>query len=217
MQQFFIRGQAGEILQQRIILGIQADQTLRCFRTYPSTPPITQGGNWLNRPHLASRLSPWAHQGAVQRPTSHLHLPSLEVSGASELRKDEGSSLPAKKKNNELAGWSLCFVGGPILGSFFLDLWQRPTGQTRIFMKSAEIFKDRLDDELVGQVLEINFTRKVLITGGSMVRMAIQAQDLPNQVISVLPQGTNQMYHSQNLCCYLHLEIVISVISQLYK
>ena len=84
-------------------------------------------------------------------------------------------------------------------------------------MKSAEIFKDRLDDELVGQVLEINFTRKVLITGGSMVRMAIQAQDLPNQVISVLPQGTNQMYHSQNLCCYLHLEIVISVISQLYK
>ena len=26
------------------------DQTLRCFRTYPSTPLFTQGGNCLNRP-----------------------------------------------------------------------------------------------------------------------------------------------------------------------
>ena len=67
------------------------------------------------------------------------------------------------QKTTLISEWLLkrAFFGGPY------------TVIKRMFMKSAKIFNDRLHDELVGQVLETNLTRKVLITGGQLC-LAIQ-------------------------------------------
>lgn len=90
-------------------------------------------------------------------------------------------------------------LGNRFLGGFFLDLWWRPTGHTRIFMKSAEIFKIPIG-WWIGRVPSIgNFCltkESTDSTGGSMVLVGNPIKIWIKFYLYFL--GTNQMYHSQN-------------------
>lgn len=86
------------------------DQTLRCFRTYPSTPPFHP--RW----ELSEPPPTW-QAGCRHEPTKEPSSVRLLTCTSQAWRfrsfeKMRAIIPPSKKTDNELAGWSLGFVGG---------------------------------------------------------------------------------------------------------